>query len=81
MKVSVPFFSLFFFLLTTFVGNAQEVPEFTVQIGNFVNPKPADFEQIASMGFLQKHGARGAQKWGRASREMWASRPRLRGRR
>ncbi|MEO1261445.1 MAG: SPOR domain-containing protein [Bacteroidota bacterium] len=52
MKVSVPFFSLFFILLTAFVGNAQEVPEFTVQVGNFVNPKPADFEQIASMGFL-----------------------------
>ena len=52
MKISVPFYSLFFFLFTAFIGNAQEVPEFTVQVGNFVNPKLADFEQLASMGFI-----------------------------
>ena len=52
MNLSIRFFSLLFFLLTTFVGNAQDVPDFTVQVGSFVNPKPADFEQFTSLGFV-----------------------------
>ena len=52
MNLSIRIFSLFFFLITAFVGNAQDVPDYTVQVGNFVNPKPADFEQLSSLGFL-----------------------------
>ena len=52
MNLSFRIFSSFFFLLIAFAGNAQDVPDFTVQVGNFVNPKPADFEQLSSMGFL-----------------------------
>ena len=52
MNLSIRLFSLFFFLLSAFVGNAQDVPDFTVQVDSFVNPKPADFEQFSNMGFL-----------------------------
>ena len=52
MNLSIRFFSLFLFLLTAFVGNTQDVPDFTVQVGNFVSPKPADFEQLAGLGFF-----------------------------
>lgn len=46
---------VFLFFLSLFVnaGFAQgEVPEFTVQIGNFVNPRPADFAELQKMGFV-----------------------------
>lgn len=52
MNLSIRIFSLFFFLFTAFVGNAQDVPDFTVQIGSFVNPKPVDFEQLSNLGFV-----------------------------
>lgn len=52
MNLSIRFFSFSLFLLTAFVGMAQEVPDYTVQVGNFVNPQPGDFEQLSSMGFL-----------------------------
>lgn len=52
MKFSIRSFSLLFFLFTFFIGNAQDVPDYTVQVGNFVNPKPGDFENLSGMGFL-----------------------------
>lgn len=45
---------LFLFSLSTFISvNAQgDVPEYTVQIGNFVNPRPADFDGLRPTGFV-----------------------------
>jgi len=45
---------VFFILSFLFVGTAfsQEVPEFTIQIGNFVNPRPADFKALHKLGFI-----------------------------
>lgn len=50
--------SLFILLIcTAFTSFAQEdVPQFTVQIGNFINPKTADFAQLASTGFVYGKG-------------------------
>ncbi len=46
----------FFLALLTFSflsGFSQNnVPEYTIQIGTFVNPKPADFESIRNLGFV-----------------------------
>lgn len=46
-----------FFLAILFVrglaAHAQEaVPEYTVQVGSYTNPKPSDFAQLKSHGFL-----------------------------
>jgi hypothetical protein len=30
----------------------EDVPQFTVQVGNFVNPKPSDFSHLNSVGFV-----------------------------
>lgn len=52
MNSSIRIFFPFFFLFTISIGHAQNVPDFTVQVGSFVNPKPVDFEQLSSMGFI-----------------------------
>ncbi|MEZ4958828.1 MAG: SPOR domain-containing protein [Saprospiraceae bacterium] len=53
MKCKNRLFSLAFFLLTVSLLAAQnDVPQYTVQIGSFVNPKPADFNQLRSTGFV-----------------------------
>ena len=53
MKFLIRFFPLAILALTAFSAVAQEdVPEYTVQIGNFVNPKPSDFSQLQSIGFV-----------------------------
>ena len=53
MKLINRLFSLAFFVFAVSVLSAQnDVPEYTVQIGNFVNPKPADFNQLRSTGFV-----------------------------
>ena len=52
MKLTIRFFPLFFSLLTVITGIAQNVPDYTVQVGNFVKPRPADFAQLSGMGFL-----------------------------
>ncbi|RMG79190.1 MAG: hypothetical protein D6714_16760 [Bacteroidetes bacterium] len=45
---------LFLFLLLTVSGLfAQDnIPQYTVRIGTFINPKPAEFEAIRSLGFI-----------------------------
>lgn len=41
------------FILSCFVGFAQNnIPQHTIRIGTFVNPKPADFDQIRPLGFI-----------------------------
>ena len=41
------------FILTIFSLSAQtNIPQYTIRIGTFVNPKPADFESIRSLGFI-----------------------------
>ncbi len=53
MKYLIRFFSLALLALLAATATAQEdVPEYTVQIGNFVNPKPSDFIQLQSLGFV-----------------------------
>lgn len=53
MKLINRLFLLAFFVFAVSVLSAQnDVPEYTVQIGNFVNPKPADFNQLRSTGFV-----------------------------
>lgn len=44
---------LVFLILSSFVIEAQnDIPQYTVRIGTFVNPKPADFDAIRSLGFV-----------------------------
>jgi hypothetical protein len=50
IKILLPVAILFFGAFK--VTAQEEVPQFTVQIGNFVNPKPADFAQLRTMGFV-----------------------------
>lgn len=45
-------FSLFFFS-----AQAQVASHYTIHIGNFVNPKPLDFEKIRSLGFMYSQPA------------------------
>lgn len=53
MKLVNLLFSIAFLVLTAFSAISQEVvPEFTVQVGSFVNPKPADFAGLKSLGFV-----------------------------
>lgn len=53
MKFLIRFLSLTVLLSIAFIARSQEeVPEYTVQIGNFVNPKPSDFAQLQSLGFV-----------------------------
>ncbi len=52
MKLSIRLFSSIFFLFIGLTAFAQDVPEFTVQVGKFINPKPADFERLAELGFV-----------------------------
>jgi hypothetical protein len=53
MKYLIRFLSLALLVFTAVAAYAQEdVPEYTVQIGNFVNPKPSDFTQLQSLGFV-----------------------------
>ncbi len=52
MKLLIRFFPSVLFLIIAIVGNAQEVPEYTVQVGKFINPKPADFERLSELGFV-----------------------------
>ena len=53
MKYLIRLFSLALLVFTAVTAIAQEdVPEYTVQIGNFVNPKPSDFSQLQSLGFV-----------------------------
>jgi hypothetical protein len=50
-QIRVFIFAVLF--LSAFAATAQEeVPEYTVQVGNYANPKPGDFAQLQSHGFL-----------------------------
>jgi len=40
------------FSLLSFTTNAQVASHFTIHIGNFVNPKPLDFEKVQPLGFI-----------------------------
>jgi hypothetical protein len=53
MKLTHRFLPFFIIILTAVSAVCQEeVPDYTVQIGNFVNPKPSDFAQLQSLGFV-----------------------------
>ncbi len=52
MKLSIRLFPSLLFLFIAFVGNAQDIPEYTVQVGQFINPKTADFERLSPLGFV-----------------------------
>jgi outer membrane biosynthesis protein TonB len=53
MMSQIRVFTLAVLFLSAFVATAQEeVPEYTVQVGNYANPKPGDFAQLQSHGFL-----------------------------
>ncbi|MCU0345707.1 MAG: hypothetical protein MUC59_02110 [Saprospiraceae bacterium] len=40
------------FLMALSAFSQDDVPQFTVQVGNYANPKPSDFAQLQSHGFL-----------------------------
>lgn len=53
MKIIIRLLSLSFLVFSTFTALSQEgVPEYTIQIGSFINPRPADFAQLQSLGFV-----------------------------
>ncbi len=53
MKFFIRLLSMAVLLSTAFTAISQEdVPEYTVQIGSFVNPKPSDFAQLQALGFV-----------------------------
>jgi hypothetical protein len=53
MMSQIRVFTLAFLFLLAFVANAQEeIPEYTLQVGNYANPKPGDFAQLQTHGFL-----------------------------
>ncbi len=53
MKFQARVFSLIVLVFMAFSAISQEdVPQFTVQVGNYANPKPSDFAQLQSHGFL-----------------------------
>lgn len=53
MNLTNRLFFLIVLFSSFFQANAQDaVPEFTVQVGSFVNPKPGDFAGLKSTGFV-----------------------------
>lgn len=53
MKFQARVFSLIVLVFMAFSAISQEdIPQFTVQVGNYANPKPSDFAQLQSHGFL-----------------------------
>ncbi len=53
MKFQIRVFTLAILVLTAISATSQEdVPEYTVQVGNYANPKPSDFAQLQSHGFV-----------------------------
>ncbi len=53
MKFQIRVFSFAILVLTAISAIAQEaVPAFTVQVGSYANPKPSDFAQLQSHGFV-----------------------------
>lgn len=53
MKFQIRVFSLAIFFLAAFSAISQEeIPSYTVQVGSYTNPKPGDFAQLQSHGFL-----------------------------
>lgn len=53
MKILIrPVFFILSFLFLNSGFSQGEVPEFTIQIGNFVNPRPADFAALHKLGFV-----------------------------
>ena len=53
MKFKIRVFTFAIFVLAAIAATAQEdVPDYTVQVGNYANPKPTDFGQLQSHGFV-----------------------------
>ena len=53
MKFQIRVFSFAFFALMAVLAAAQEgVPDYTVQVGSYTNPKPSDFANLQGHGFL-----------------------------
>ncbi len=53
MKLFNLFLPVFLMLFSANAASSQEgIPQYTVQIGNFANPKPADFTGLNSLGFI-----------------------------
>ncbi|MEK7255252.1 MAG: SPOR domain-containing protein, partial [Bacteroidota bacterium] len=53
MRISIRFLSIALCILAAATVRAQEeVPQYTVQIGSFVNPKPGDFAHLQNLGFV-----------------------------
>ncbi len=53
MKFQIRIYSFAIFILTTLAAFAQGgVPEYTVQVGSYANPKPGDFANLQGHGFL-----------------------------
>jgi len=46
------FFSLLLFFASFTVGAQEALPQYTVRIGSFTNPKPADFSALHNLGFV-----------------------------
>ncbi len=45
-------FTLLLFFVSIFVGAQEALPQYTVRIGSFANPKPADFATLHNIGFV-----------------------------
>jgi hypothetical protein len=53
MKFQIRVFSLAILILSAMLATAQEgVPDYTVQVGSYANPKPSDFANLQGHAFL-----------------------------